>query len=357
LETYLRLARCGDQPLVDLLRRPLDPAFAPVAELLTQSEHPEVIRLVLSFLAQAQPPAAIAKVVSRRTDLPFLQAFLQEAAGELAGSWARSVKRLDLTAWSRGAARTLAALDESCQQTAVAVLVASATPRDTAFEVLAQLLHVGRVGARCAAAEALDEFRGARANDLVQSILADTEPRVVAAAVPQLRRRGIPGALARLIAMLDSRHEIVRKAARESLGEFTFQQYVAHFDMLDEATRNNNGTLVKKVDPQTLPRLREEMKSPLRSRRLRAVAVARSLALAGETEFELSEMLQDEDHLVRAEAAALLASCRSPASAAALRRSLADHSAAVREAARKSLLARGETDLEHSADRYEGRTP
>ena len=65
-------------PLVDLLRRPLDPAFAPVVELLTQSEHPEVIRLVLSFLAQAQPPAAIAKVVSRRADWPFLQAFLQD---------------------------------------------------------------------------------------------------------------------------------------------------------------------------------------------------------------------------------------------------------------------------------------
>jgi HEAT repeat protein len=342
LEAYARLARNDSPVLVDLLHRPLDPAFPVLMEIFSRSEQPEVIRLVLSCLDLPQAPVGILKVVARRTDLPFLHALSEKAGVQSTGLLLRNLKRLDLTAWSGGQVRALAAMDELCQQTAVAVLMDSATPRDRVFDVLSHLVASGKVAGRCAAVQALEEFRGVRANELVQAVLEDPDHRVVAKALPQLRRRGIPGALNRLIAMLDHPHAAVRKAARENLGEFTFPQYVAQFEMLDEATRRGNGALVKKVDPQTLLRLREEMKSPLRSRRLRAVSVAQSLDLTFETEYDLIELLQDEDHLVRTEAAALLSVCQSAASAAALRTALSDQSGTVREAARKSLYERGE---------------
>ena len=37
--------------------------------------------------------------------------------------------------------------------------------------------------------------------------------------------------------MVDSPHAVVRKAARESLAEFSFRRYLAAFDMLDEEVR------------------------------------------------------------------------------------------------------------------------
>ena len=85
--------------------------------------------------------------------------------------------------------------------------------------------------------------------------------------VGQLRGRGIPGILPVLLEMVDSPHAVVRKAARESLAEFSFRRYVAAFEMLDDEVRQSTGMLVKKIDPQTVPLLREEMRSLVRTRR------------------------------------------------------------------------------------------
>jgi HEAT repeat protein len=49
------------------------------------------------------------------------------------------------------------------------------------------------------------------------------------------------------------------------------------------------------------------------------------------------EMLKDEDQILRAEAAAALGGCRSPAARSALEKALRDGSVAVREAAQRSL--------------------
>jgi HEAT repeat protein len=158
----------------------------------------------------------------------------------------------------------------------------------------------------------------------------------------QLRHRGIPGVLPRLVDMLDSRHAVVRKAARESLSEFTFKRFVAAFDMLEDEVRQSTGMLVKKVDLQTIPSLREEMASPVRKRRLRGAAIARTIEVVPHLEAEIAGLLQDEDHLVRAEAAAALAQCSSTASRLALEDALNDRSGTVQEAAKKSLRIRAE---------------
>jgi HEAT repeat protein len=91
------------------------------------------------------------------------------------------------------------------------------------------------------------------------------------------------------------------------------------------------------VDPQTVLLLRAEMTSRVRRRRLRSLAIARTLDLVGPLEGSILHLLEDEDHLVRAEAAAALSKSRSPASHDALCEALGDRSPTVREAARKSL--------------------
>ena len=88
-------------------------------------------------------------------------------------------------------------------------------------------------------------------------VLEDPDPGVQAAVLGQLRHRGIPGILPHLISMVDSPHSEVRKAARESLTEFTFKRFLASFDMLAEEVQRTTGNLVKKVDPQTVPLLHE----------------------------------------------------------------------------------------------------
>ena len=169
--------------------------------------------------------------------------------------------------------------------------------------------------------------------------LADPDPQVQANIIPQLRGRGIPGMLPSLLELVESPYAVVRKAARESLTEFSFKRFVAAFDMLDEEVRRSTGLLVKKIDMQTVSLLNDELKSPIRTRRLRGLAIARTIDAVEGVESAVIEMLQDEDHLVRMEAAITLGKSVSPASVAALTEALSDKSEIVRLSAEHSLEA------------------
>jgi HEAT repeat protein len=175
------------------------------------------------------------------------------------------------------------------------------------------------------------------ANALAMRALQDPDPDVQAKIVPQLRHRGIPGAVGRLIELLESPHAVVRNAARESLAEFSFKRYVAAYDMLDEEVRRSTGEMVAKVDPEAVPLLLEELRSPARSRRLRALSMSAAMGVIVSIEYDLHERLLDEDHLVRAETARVLALCDTPETHDALREALNDSSLTVREAAEASL--------------------
>jgi HEAT repeat protein len=200
------------------------------------------------------------------------------------------------------------------------------------------LLH-GKPGGRREAARALGEFQGTDANALAMSALADPDPQVQANIILQLRGRGIPGVLPSLLELVESPYSVVRKAARESLAEFSFKRFVAAFDMLDEEVRRSTGLLVKKIDSQTVSLLNDELKSPIRTRRLRGLAIARTIDAVDGVERAIIEMLQDEDHLIRMEAAVTLGKSVSPASVAALTEALSDKSESVRLSAQHSLQA------------------
>jgi len=143
----------------------------------------------------------------------------------------------------------------------------------------------------------------------------------------------------RLISLVDSPHEIVRCAARGCLSEFSFRRYLAAFDLLGSDARQGTGLLVKKIDPQSLPLLMIEMGSKSRTRRLRALSMAAVMDFARDTEARILELLDDEDHFVRAAAATALSRCDTPTARAALRRALLDRSVKVQEAAERGLEA------------------
>jgi HEAT repeat protein len=215
--------------------------------------------------------------------------------------------------------------------------MASGVKRQEVYQVIRHLLQRGNLGGRRAAAGALAEFSGAEANALALAALDDPDPQVQAQVLGQLRQRGIPGAVSRLVEKVSSPHAVVREAVRKALSEFSFDRYLASFDMLDEASRQSTGALVRKIDPQLVPGLEREMQTPSRVRRMRALAVARATRTVRELEGPIVQLLTDEDHMVRAEAAKSLALSDSAAARSALTEALGDRSVSVQEAARASL--------------------
>jgi hypothetical protein len=337
IEAFLLLVHRDNVSLKKILENPHHAGFLVVVDILSRSEHGGVVRLLLSFLDDPHAPSAALSVVANRSDAKFVRYFLRKIGREPSAAVAQNLKRIESVSWLRMGGVFLEQLDEAAQHGVVRLVMSAGIARLQAFSTIESLLLHGKPAGRREAARALAEFHGADANALALKALDDTDPQVQANILGHLRRRGIPGVLPRLLEMVDSRHAAVRKAVRDSLVEFTFKRFVGAFDVLDEEVRHSSGMLVKKIDPQTLPLLRKEMQSPVRTRRLRGLAMARVMDAVEALEEVVIELLQDEDHLVRAQAAAALATCPTPSSRQALENALGDRSPTVQEAAKKSL--------------------
>jgi HEAT repeat protein len=148
-----------------------------------------------------------------------------------------------------------------------------------------------------------------------------------------------------LLDLINSPHEAVREAARESLAEFTFERFLASVGTLDDESLEETGRFVKRVDPNAVDELRSELSSPLRVRRLRAVQMAVAMTAVSEVESLIIALLFDDDNVIRAAAAEALVQSPSPASRTALLEAAFDRSEIVRDAAERTLQALTEGEM------------
>jgi HEAT repeat protein len=153
----------------------------------------------------------------------------------------------------------------------------------------------------------------------------------------QLRERGVPGSIQRLLRMLDSPHEVEREAAHAGLGEFRFARYLALFDTLAADARRATGLLVKQIDGEAQAALRVELAAAARSRRKRALEMCLTMNLVAETIDDIANLLRDEDQFLRIEAIRVLATHDCETTRHALRDSLVDGHPLVQEAAEFAL--------------------
>lgn len=337
IESFLILAKRDNAQLKRILQDPHNSAYLAFIDTLSHSRRPGVIGLLLSMLDDVRPPLAAIQIVAKRTDPRFVQQLLRSIGEQPSDNVDRNLKRAESIAWAAPGAGVLAKLDDKLQHGAVQTVMASGMPRLQAFKTIKYLLQHGKPGGRRAASEALAEFQGAEANALAQKAANDKDPEVQAHALRQFRQRGMPGALPLLIERIDSPYEVVREAARGSLGEFSFARFLAGFETLDDEVRASTGSLVKKVDPNSSTLLEAELTSKVRSRRLRGLAMVEAMGMATEVQETIIELLNDEDHMIRQEAVQVLATLDTPAVRSALTAALDDSSPMVREAASNVL--------------------
>jgi len=339
LEAFMMLTPRDNVVLHGILRDPFHSLYQPVVDYLLHNPRGGILRLLLGFLEDPHASVSMLQIVGRRCDTRFLRLFLPRIANESSPVILQNLKRIDKIAWTKDAAAVLANEDEATQAGAVRMVTSSGIKRDDQFRVIDWVARHGHTAARRAAIAALATFPGSEANQLAMRSLDDPDPQVQAHALSQLRHRGIPGALPRIIAALDSPHEILRETARGNLSEFTFQRFLASFETLDENVRQSTGNLVRKVDPHCAQLIADELNSLSRTRRLRALEIASILRLVEPIEASAIRLLtEDEDYMVRVRAAQALGTCNSNACLQALSDAQAlDRSGTVREAAAESL--------------------
>ncbi len=350
MEAFLVLASRDNPALKLVLRDPQAPAYRPLAELLTSSPRPSIMRLVLSFLDDPQAPNAAFIILSNRRDIDFVRRLLHRLGDGLSEPVRRHLKQVETVHWVSHHPQIFSELNEHEQQTAVQVLLATSHNRLQVFEVIRHVLAHGLPEGRQAAAAALVDFKGVEANSAVLQLLTDADPIVQSHAVGQLRQRGITESLRLSIDALDSSHEEVRASARDCLREFTFACYLAAFEGLDADIRRSAGSLIRKIDLETIPALKRELEARGRGRRLRALEIVAALGVADELESYVLPLAEDPDHFVRMAALQALAYSPTEAAQLALETALSDRSVSVQQTAIECLQLRKSTENNWVAD-------
>ncbi|MBX7167332.1 MAG: HEAT repeat domain-containing protein [Pirellulales bacterium] len=337
LEAFATLAESDNALLKQILTDPLHNTYVALVEVLHHSSRPGVARLLLSYLDENRPPSAALSLIGRRGDVKFVRHLAQRVGDEVSPTHVLNLKRIEAWAWAAPEAGVLAQLDDAPQSAAAAIVMCSGYDRRKALKTIQYLLQHGTTGGRRTAARLLAEFNGVEANALAQVAVDDPDPIVQAHILRQIRGRGVPGALPRLLAAVDSAHEEVRAAARECLAEFSFSRFLASYSGLDDNVQRSTGRLVRKIDLQALPQLRTELESLSRNRRLRALGLVPLLDAAADVESQLLDLLEDEDHVVREQAVRALANSPTARAQDAVRGALNDRSHRVREAVNELL--------------------
>jgi HEAT repeat protein len=337
LDAFLILAGRDNPTLKRILGNPHDRSFLPLVEALTTSRRAGVMKLLLAHLDDPHSPHAALGALAHRADEPFVRLLLKKVGVDPTPAVKANLRRIETIPWLREDLRRLTLLGEVEQQAVMQLAAASGMKRLQVFEVTQYLLRHGNLGGRRAASLVLAEFKGVEANLVAMQALDDADPQVQVNILLQLRERGIPSAMSRLLELIDSPHAIVREAARDCLAEFNFKRFLAAFDLLTPEVRISTGQLVRKVDRDAIDLLKDELASPGRGRRLRALQMVACMEVAPQLEQELTALLCDEDHFVRIEAATLLVACDTPLTRQALRAALLDRNVSVQEAAERSL--------------------
>lgn len=342
VEAFLVLAGCESHGLRAILAKPLDPRHRCVTESLVASPLSGVMRLLLDYLDDPQAPRSVIQILNRRGDIRFLTRLLHMVHKGISNAARHHLKQIRQIPSLSSGQLDFEQLDEPAAQGLIRLTMATGISRAEKLSVLDRMLKQGSPKARRDACVALGDFNGQQAGILAFALLDDPEPAVQARAVVQVRQRGIPGTMAKLVELLDSPHEIVRSAARDALDEFSFDRFLASFETLNEQLRQSTGEMVRKVDPDSADRLLRELEAPSITHRIRAIEMAVAMALVSDIAEALREKLKtDEDHFVRFSAAEALAHDNTPETRDALSVAMDDANRSVQEVAKAGLAALG----------------
>jgi HEAT repeat protein len=222
-------------------------------------------------------------------------------------------------------------------RTLISFIMATGLTQVQKLAALEWMVRFGSPEGRLAATEVLVELEDDKVQEVVLESLESDEPDVQAWATSQLRTWAVPKAMELLVERLDSKIPEVREAARGELAGFNVHRAIELFDHLDSRMQVAVGKLVRKIDPETIHKLKDEMQNAIRRRRIRAARAALAMKLHLEVVDSLLAMARDSDNLVRRTAAEILGKVSTREATDMLRQLRHDASPRVREAAAVSL--------------------
>jgi hypothetical protein len=300
-------------------------------------------------MTQSHPFPAVCTAVERRTDPEFICHLLRHWPRKLSNFQLKNFREIHTVAWLDHDQLQIDLIPVAMHRTLITFLMATGLPQAQKLAVLEWMVRFGSPEGRLAATDVQVDLEDDKVQEVVIDGLESEEPDVQAWATGQLRNWSIPNAMELLIERLDSPIKEVREAARSELSGFNIYRAIELFDEIDGPMQVAVGKLVRKIDPDTIQKLREQMQTAIRRKRIRAARAALAMRLHVEVVDALLEMACDSDNLVRRTAAEVLGKVPSRESVEMLLEMTHDASPRVRDAAAHALHALHDSQDNRSA--------
>jgi len=308
-------------------------------KILPESSHPGVMQFVVCCFSLWAVPNRIVEIVERRDDPEFILHLLRWLPEKPSVKIAANLRRIKQLAWIDADDPQLEWIPPGLQGNLLTLIAGSGLPSHEKLAVQQWTIRHGSVIGRMAAVELLASSASEhdRVERAVSEALVSDDAEVQAWATSQLREYQIPETFSLLIERLDSPLEEVQEAARDELQSFDLARMLELFDDLEPEICLRAGELIEKIDPTTTEQLEQELASPIRTRRIRAVRAARAIGLHPLVIPSLLDLLDDDDQTILRAVIDALSELPLPEVRSELQR-MADHeSPRIQEAARDAL--------------------
>jgi hypothetical protein len=306
LEAYLILAGTGDARVRDAIAHPRSLLGAAIMGIFESGTSRGIRDLLADALLCPETPPVVSETLRRRKDVGFIRRVLQLLGTDRFDETVAAHPILGRMEFLHDPAFPFEELEDAAQSKLVRLIVHSDLPESRRIWLLEYFAINGGSLARAATVEALGLLSTDRAAGMIERLLYDPAPEVVAATVRQLRHHDVPGGIDLALELVGHPDARVRAAVHSVLGEADFIAFFSELPKLGEMERRRQGRLAMKADPKAILLLRRELSSLTRERRLRALEAVEAMGARDRVEDLLLEGLEDRDPAVRQKAAELL---------------------------------------------------
>lgn len=313
-------------------------ACAKTVDLLATGEHGSFIRLLLSYVFDASAPSIIDQVIEFRSDMPFVRKLLETVGPNPAMEKRDALKRFKNFDWFTPDNPELPTIVESLESSAVQLLMSVDFPKDRILGLHRFFLARGSVPVRRASSDALRRLAGGEVDKLLLEHVNDSDPVTAATIFRILKTRGAPELDQQFIRLVERPEEEIRAAIYDMVPELHADSFASRIGQLPPETVRKLGPYVRRIDPNTLKTIADDLLSPIPVRRSSACALAEATGFATDFTDRLIELVdKDAETSVRVAALSALGTVMTKEAVEVIKAFLEDRSMGIREAAATAL--------------------
>lgn len=308
------------------------------SELLRFGDHGSYVRLLLSYVPDADSPAVIDEILTTRSDKIFVRKLVEMVGVNPSYDFRMALKRFKDFSWFDDMNPDLPDLLEGIEPCAIQLFQASGMPKEKMVRLYRFFFENPSFLARRTAAQSIRRLVGDEVNDLLLEYVIDPDAETAATIFRLLKSRNVKELDHMFLQLVERPEPEIRQAIYDTMPELHVEAFASRIGQLPTETAKVLGRFVRNVDPNTFKVVNDDIHSPIPVRRQAACGVAAATGLAPEFEHRLLELAETDDETnVRLSAIAALGCVLTKESVETLKMLMSDRSVDIQGAAAAAL--------------------